>query len=371
MMLTSVFVAAPARATDQGGLPDSLAINFQPANKEVPTGFQPDAGQPYAAQRGYGWILTDGNDRQCVDRHFAANQELDTYCHATSYYWDVDGFWTPHDSPATWRADLQPGTYDVTVVVGDPMKRTPGIAHSVQVEGVTFFDREPTSDSMTWARITKRVTVEDSSLDVSFAGGDLTKIVSITAQRVGATTTTTQASTTTQAPTTTQPNRAMSLSVNFQPSGAAVPPGFVADSGAAFSAETGFGWVLPDGSRRQCGDRNAVADQRIDTFCHATTRYLNQGGRWVSVDSPAAWKALVANGQYDVTVTVGESRYQYSSIAHSAQVEGVSFHDRVLTTQASPTASATHRVTVADGSLDLTFDGGTKTKVVSVTIVAV
>ena len=123
VMLTSVFVAAPARATDQGGLPDSLAINFQPANKEVPTGFQPDAGQPYAAQRGYGWILTDGNDRQCVDRHFAANQELDTYCHATSYYWDVDGFWTPHDSPATWRADLQPGTYDVTVTLGKRVRK--------------------------------------------------------------------------------------------------------------------------------------------------------------------------------------------------------------------------------------------------------
>ncbi|MCB0991862.1 MAG: alginate lyase family protein [Acidimicrobiales bacterium] len=111
-----------------------------------------------------------------------------------------------------------------------------------------------------------------------------------------------------------------------------------------------------------------MVDQVWDTFCHATTRYERVGGVWRAVDSPASWRAVVPDGVYRVTVLVGESLAHSSSIAHSVQVEGVVVHDRVLTSSAVPVVSGTVDVVVSDGLLDMTFDGGSKTKVVAVEI---
>ena len=108
-----------------------------------------------------------------------------------------------------------------------------------------------------------------------------------------------------------------------------------------------------------------------DNFCHATTQYEKVNGKWLHIHSPASWKAVLANGSYDVTVTVGEGTYHPSAVKHSVQVEGVTVHDRVSTTVKNPFRTASATVQVTDGSLDLTFLGGTKTKVVSVEVLPV
>jgi len=112
-----------------------------------------------------------------------------------------------------------------------------------------------------------------------------------------------------------------------------------------------------------------MSNQQLDTFCHATTRYVFTSGSWHAIASPASWSADLANGTYDVTVVVGESKFHASSIKHSVQVEGVVVHDRVSTSNATPTVGATVQVAVSDGSLDVTFVGGTKTKIVSLAAV--
>jgi hypothetical protein len=153
---------------------------------------------------------------------------------------------------------------------------------------------------------------------------------------------------------------------NFQPQGAPVPSGWLADSGLAFSATRGYGWTAADGLRRQCGDRNAISDQVRDTFCHAQLRWDQRSdGTWYSTASPASWKASVADGQYDVTVVVGESKVNPSTILHSVQVEGLSFVSGVATSPAKPFVEVTKRVTVAGGLLDVTFTGGQGTKIVA------
>lgn len=85
--------------------------------------------------------------------------------------------------------------------------------------------------------------------------------------------------------------------VNFQPAGAAVPAGYVADTGLVFaSRDNGFsyGWDLDN--RGAARDRNATSssDQRYDTLTH-TQAY---GSR--------TWELAVPNGTYRVRVVVGD-----------------------------------------------------------------
>ena len=104
------------------------------------------------------------------------------------------------------------------------------------------------------------------------------------------------------------------LDVSFQPEGSAAPgAGWAQDHGFAFSETRGYGWVLPDGNQRQCGDRDQIADQVDDTFCHATTRYV-LNGTWQAISSPASWQASLPNGEYEVSVSVGESQFHAPSI---------------------------------------------------------
>lgn len=153
---------------------------------------------------------------------------------------------------------------------------------------------------------------------------------------------------------------------NFQPANRPVPAGWTAVDGSLFRASVGYGWVT-DGGPRQCGDRNKVSDQVLDTFCHAQTIWSRQDGRWVGTPSPAVWEAVIPNGTYEVTVTVGDSRSNPRSVRHSVQVEGVSFLNRVRTTKSDTHQTATRTVTVSDGRLTVSFDGGTHTKIVAVT----
>ena len=148
-------------------------------------------------------------------------------------------------------------------------------------------------------------------------------------------------------------------------------PGWAIADGEPYNQETGSGWASLDGRRRQCGKRNKMAELRLDTFCHASATYDFVGGRWETTLSPASWHADVPNGVYDLTVVVGESGRGYSSIRHSVQVEGVSVVDSAVTTNRLPLHHATAVVEVEDGSLDVTFTGGVRTKIVSIQLVGV
>src|SRR4051812_37273987 len=88
------------------------------------------------------------------------------------------------------------------------------------------------------------------------------------------------------------------LHVNFQPPRAAVPSGYLADTGLSFADRgNGFTYGWDASNAVSTRERNALADQRYDTFAH-TQAY---GVR--------TWEAAVPNGQYTVHVVAGEPSY--------------------------------------------------------------
>jgi hypothetical protein len=89
---------------------------------------------------------------------------------------------------------------------------------------------------------------------------------------------------------------AFSKKINFQTITAAVPAGYVVDSGQTYSASRGYGWSAAQAESRE---RNVNADKRYDTFIKtydATTWTLD-------VPSP---------GQYIITVAMGDPSYATS-----------------------------------------------------------
>jgi len=163
-----------------------------------------------------------------------------------------------------------------------------------------------------------------------------------------------------------------SLAVNFQNSRAPVPAGWVPDFGKAYDAARGFGWRLPGGGvpiKRQCGDRNSTSDQVLDTFCHAQTRYTLIDGRWEALPAPAVWETSVPNGNYDVTVTMGESRFTPRSVVNGVIVEGVEAISGFVATSSNTHVSATVTVAVSDGFLTVDPSSGNNGKLASVQIV--
>jgi len=161
------------------------------------------------------------------------------------------------------------------------------------------------------------------------------------------------------------------LSVNFQPRRARVPEGWLVDSGEAYDEERGYGWRTPEGepaTRRQCGDRDATSDQVLDTFCHAQTRYVFSNGLWSAVESPAIWEIAVPNGSYDVTVTMGESRFTSPAIMNTIDVEGVRAIADFVANRSRPQLAGTATVVVTDGFLTLDPNAGTKGKIAAVHI---
>ncbi|MBA3685291.1 MAG: PD40 domain-containing protein [Planctomycetes bacterium] len=140
------------------------------------------------------------------------------------------------------------------------------------------------------------------------------------------------------------PTAALYARVNFQPAGAAVPTGYLPDSGATYAARgNGFsyGWNVTTNHAR---DRNSPAspDQRYDTLNH-----LNAPG-----NPRALWEIAVPNGDYAIQVVCGDPTVQDAN-AYRLLVEGV---PTVVgrTTSARRWLAGNRTVTVADGRLTVT-----------------
>ena len=87
--------------------------------------------------------------------------------------------------------------------------------------------------------------------------------------------------------------------INFQPAGAPVPAGYLADTGSIFGLRTGgerFGWNADNAA--QTRDRNAAnsPDQRYDTLTHLQK----------PANPNAVWEIAVPNGTYTVRVVAGD-----------------------------------------------------------------
>jgi len=167
--------------------------------------------------------------------------------------------------------------------------------------------------------------------------------------------------------TTAQLVGAASATINFQPSGAAVPTGYTADTGRAYDATRGYGWVRQDSLRStthvpldispNTRDRNRVADQRLDTLILMQD---NNTSNPSGVKTPAAWEYKLNNGSYNVTVSVGDPAYFDSQ--HTIRVEGVKAINLFKPSSTQRFKQTTVLANVTDGKLTIDAIGGTNTK---------
>src|SRR5439155_23184335 len=139
---------------------------------------------------------------------------------------------------------------------------------------------------------------------------------------------------------------AFELHVNFQPAGAALPAGYLADTGAVFATRgNGFSYGWDQSASAAARDRNSAGspDQRYDTLIH-TQLY---GTR--------TWEAAVPNGQYTVHLVAGDPSYFGSVIKFNAEGMLVAGGNQ---TSATPFIDGTATVNVADGRLTVSNASG-------------
>jgi carboxypeptidase D len=138
-----------------------------------------------------------------------------------------------------------------------------------------------------------------------------------------------------------------SAKVNFQPATAAIPTGFVADSGAAFGPRTGgysYGWesALAAGNllERRAGRSQ---DLRYDTLCQM------QGG------GSHTWEIAVPNGPYAVALIAGDP--SYATGTYRVTVENTLALDGTPNS-ADCWVESVSRVLITDGRLTLANAAG-------------
>ncbi|MDR7275521.1 Ig-like domain-containing protein [Catenuloplanes atrovinosus] len=152
--------------------------------------------------------------------------------------------------------------------------------------------------------------------------------------------------------------------IDFRPAGGTVPSGYVADTGAAFDAGRGHGWVREDAPGTPL-DLSANTRDRarpgvpplLNTIVHM--RYGDTGGT-SGVRTAGAWEYAVPPGTYQVTVGVGDQP-AYDS-RHTVRAEGVTAVAAFQGSAAEEFRTATVTVPVLDGRLTLDAIGGTNTK---------
>lgn len=159
---------------------------------------------------------------------------------------------------------------------------------------------------------------------------------------------------------------AQDVRINFQDRNAALPAGYVRDSGFDYSDSRGFGWVREDSLNTATHTPLSIADygrnrnnpnveQRLDTL--AQMQYPNTPA--------AAWEYAVPLGTYSVTVSVGDQpngEGVYDSL-HTINVEGVNAINGFQSTPTQDYQLSTVTVNVIDGRLTVDAIGGTNTKI--------
>src|SRR5436305_1724893 len=104
--------------------------------------------------------------------------------------------------------------------------------------------------------------------------------------------------------------------INFQPATSTVPAGYLADTGAAYDATRGYGWVRQDSvgsathvpldlSRNTRDRARAGIDPRLNTMIHV--QYGDSPPPQTKGEvTPGAWEYAVTPGRYTVTLAAGD-----------------------------------------------------------------
>jgi len=159
--------------------------------------------------------------------------------------------------------------------------------------------------------------------------------------------------------------------VNFQDSATVPPSGWLRDYGQPFGSRTSayqgsgyaYGWIkrsdetaldLTKNGRK----RSSPSDILLATFMHMQASDLSS---FSGTKIEGIWQAQVANGNYEVSVSVGDGTTTDSK--NSINVEGVSAIAGFIPTTSVRFKSATIIVSVSDGYLTIDAIGGTNSKI--------
>ena len=153
------------------------------------------------------------------------------------------------------------------------------------------------------------------------------------------------------------------LHVNFQPAGTA-PAGYTADTGVAFNGTSG--WTDTSGApldmTKNTRVRNSTLspDKRYDTYLIMQLQAGSSGNA-----TPGRYVATLPNGQYDVTVGVGDPTATNSVdeiVAQPGTADATTLIDNFVPTATNQWSTVTKRVNISGGQLVLDPTGGTQTK---------
>ncbi|MCU7548256.1 PQQ-dependent sugar dehydrogenase [Chitinophagaceae bacterium LB-8] len=154
------------------------------------------------------------------------------------------------------------------------------------------------------------------------------------------------------------------LMINFQDVSTVPPGGWLVDFGQPYGARTSanqgtgntYGWVkrvdntLLD-MTAYGRKRSSPSDVLLATLMHMQPSGATEG----------KWEALVVNGTYNVTVSVGDGSYVDSK--HYINIEGTAAIVNFIPTTSNRFKSSSVTVTVSDGKLTVDAIGGTNTKI--------
>lgn len=168
----------------------------------------------------------------------------------------------------------------------------------------------------------------------------------------------------------------LNINVNFQDSLTDTPDGWVKDFGEPFGTHSSakylgpanvYGWIkrsdkTPLNLTKNGVKRSFPADVLLATFVQMQQDSINNANG----KPEGMWEAQVVNGNYDVTVSVGDGENIDSR--HVINVESVNAIAGFIPTAQRKFKSATVTVSISDGYLTIDAIGGRNTKINTVSI---
>ena len=163
-----------------------IKVNFGTENSPLPSDeFILDFGRGYDNTRGYGFITQASLDSETKvpidltnntrDRDAIEEQSTDTLIHL-QYPDGLTGTRPArtNQTPSAWEYDLENGTYQITVGVGD--REFTDSEHVVNIEGETAIAGFTPTENESFREVTTIVEVTDGSLTLDAIGGENTKL---------------------------------------------------------------------------------------------------------------------------------------------------------------------------------------------------
>jgi fibronectin type 3 domain-containing protein len=322
-----------------------VKVNFQTQAAPTPAGWTADTGAAFSSSRKSGWLVGGvPTDRSTATRYRTSAAAGIAY--PSDPLLQTLNMMGPAANVSTgvWEYEVPNATYTVAVSVGDA--NFLDSSHGVAAEGQPLIAGFVPTGTTPFQTGSRQITVADGRLTLTSTGTN-TKVnwVSIKGAALDPV-----------------PDTTPSAKYNFTVQGATTPSGWIADIGGKYDAD-GHGWFvnnvpadrIVEGRNRTsatAGISYPVGDPLLQSLNQMQT--ASRGG------TDGVWQRAVANGSYEVSLSVGDAGFLDS--VHAIDVEGKPIFAPFTPTGTVPFKTGTVTVEVTDGMLTL-VPTGTHTKI--------